>query len=137
MPGLDEQLSGLTQEPVEQAATSNEKEAIPGVSKLHASLGKRTQERDEAMRERDTLRERLAALEAVGQAELAREEPQAPQQQQEATTEEYEEGDTFEVVNGQLVQVEPPQVRGQNAAREFRQREELADVSDLSRVFNH
>lgn len=130
MPGLEDQL-GTTGEPVvEQAATSTN-EAIPGVSKLHATLGKRTQERDEAIRERDALREQLAALQ--GQTELAREEPAAPPPTQEAAPE-YEEG--AEVADGRLVKVDAPTPRGQNGAREYRHRETFDPAEALASVFN-
>jgi len=131
MPGLEDQLGTTGETPVEQEATSTN-EAIPGVSKLHATLGKRTQERDEAIRERDALREQLATIH--GQVELAREPEPAPQQQE--TAPEYEEGATYEVVNGQLVKVDPPQPRGQNGAREYRHRETFDPAEALASVFN-
>jgi hypothetical protein len=73
-----------------------------------ASLGKRTQERDTALT-------RIAELEAKLGSGQGDSDTQDGNSQDSGV--ELGEGETYEVVNGQLVKVEPPTPRGQNAAR--------------------
>ena len=79
------------------------------VNGLMASLGKRTQERDDAL---TRIAELEAKLTGQGQGDGSSQDGAG-----QHSGPELDEGATFEVVNGQLVKVEPPTPRGNGAAR--------------------
>ncbi len=76
-----------------------------------------------ARAENASLKAQLAGQASPGQGDNS----QAQDGEGRNSQPEFDEGDTFEVVNGQLVKVEPPTPRGQNAARQFRRRNEDVD----------
>jgi hypothetical protein len=131
MPGLEDQLSARFGDAIEQADAQStdmsEAEAAKlGLSKLHGTLGKRTQELNEA-------RGRIAELEASQAAPAP-----ASAEQREAPSFDPTKRYQWDQEEQSFFEVAPPTPRGNNGQRELPEREPSEDDlrSELQSVFS-